>query len=1170
MAPMKRSHGQGNGETYEVLESASSSLRRDSNKRQRVALRDDSEIVSREESHITESELEAPTSTQRQGTIREEYERERDQVSVVPESRDQAAVERGAEEIKRYNEQVLSQADAGNQEAECGVLESITCINFMCHEHLEVKLGPNINFIIGHNGSGKSAVLSAITLCLGGKATETNRGGSLKHFIKNGKDYATLIVKIKNQGGENAYKRDLYGPSIIVERHFSTNGTSGFKIKASNGRIISTKRSELDEITDYYALQLNNPCNVLTQDMARQFLNSSTPADKYRFFVKGVQLEQLDQDYKVVADHLDGVDAQLVHQREANAELAKAAKAAKEKARAAERQGTLYEKRSRLRWQMAWAQVEDQEKRLADTEQALTEKEAIVEKRKEEAGVMEEQYDDKCALLDEAQQSLREMRESHEPLAQQQEQAKTAFTNHREAVLGSQHEQRAIRSALDGHKETVQINQNKLDEEYGRLEAANGGSEALKLAEIKTAEEEVEDLRREKGQHQENLVGLEQEKKAAIEAEHAFKPTVEGKRTEMEKARLDLEMIERRGNEQMASFHRNMPRLLKNIEQDRRYRKKPIGPIGLHVRLLDPQWSSIIEKTFGKTLEGFVVTSKHDQNVLSSAMKQVDCQQNILVGRDQPLNIAAHEPDAAFTTILRVLKIDNDLVRNQLVIAHGIEQTALFERDQIASDTMHTEGRPLPRNVKVGCAHHPIHKGFGKRYSTGPSGGAKLDPIARWDGPVRMKTDREAQIRMRKDTLDTAKYNFNEAQNKARSLQNASKRSGEAIERHKKRTIDLKVQCDRADEHLENLQRQLEEAAPQDGKLDALKGELESAKTQVKHYEAQLQLSRDATDELGEQGRSLKASLDAIDARIASAASDVQASERLITSAQDARTISLRSKNQAFATVTLAEENVNRVRTHLTEAQETVSEFTTEATKICDRVNVTAPYNSLETKFNSLETQIRAAEANLGGDRESVSRAAVDTMSRYRDALEDYGKLEDLSVTLTRSLINRRERWKLFRSFITVRARSGFVYLLSERGFRGQMVIDHTSKQLELRVEPNSSLHLAANARGGRATKTLSGGEKSFSTICMLLALWDAMGSPIRCLDEFDVFMDSVNRDVSMRLMLQAARRSVGRQYILITPQAMGGVELGRDVRVCRLLDPERGQRSLEGVGVGA
>jgi structural maintenance of chromosomes protein 6 len=134
-----------------------------------------------------------------------------------------------------------------------------------------------------------------------------------------------------------------------------------------------------------------------------------------------------------------------------------------------------------------------------------------------------------------------------------------------------------------------------------------------------------------------------------------------------------------------------------------------------------------------------------------------------------------------------------------------------------------------------------------------------------------------------------------------------------------------------------------------------------------------------------------------------------------------------------------------------------------------------------------------------------------------------------------------------------------FRYLLSERNFRGNVQINHEEKLLNLSVEPD----LTRKSDSGREAKTLSGGEKSFSTICLLLSIWEAMGSPIRCLDEFDVFMDNVNRATSMGLMINAARRSVGRQFILITPQAMQNVEMGDDVKVHKMSDPERGQTAL-------
>lgn len=92
------------------------------------------------------------------------------------------------EQATQFTSQQRSRITEQNIAADNGIIESVECTNFMCHRHLEIPLGPLINFIIGHNGSGKSAILTAIAICLGGKASSTNRGQSLKSFIKEGEE----------------------------------------------------------------------------------------------------------------------------------------------------------------------------------------------------------------------------------------------------------------------------------------------------------------------------------------------------------------------------------------------------------------------------------------------------------------------------------------------------------------------------------------------------------------------------------------------------------------------------------------------------------------------------------------------------------------------------------------------------------------------------------------------------------------------------------------------------------------------------------------------------------------------------------------------------------------------------------------------------------------------
>lgn len=63
--------------------------------------------------------------------------------------------------------------------------------------------GRHVNFITGANGSGKSAIVAAIQLCLGSSAKRTGRGTNLASLIRDGaQSGAVLRVKLINEGDE--------------------------------------------------------------------------------------------------------------------------------------------------------------------------------------------------------------------------------------------------------------------------------------------------------------------------------------------------------------------------------------------------------------------------------------------------------------------------------------------------------------------------------------------------------------------------------------------------------------------------------------------------------------------------------------------------------------------------------------------------------------------------------------------------------------------------------------------------------------------------------------------------------------------------------------------------------------------------------------------------------
>jgi chromosome segregation ATPase len=91
-----------------------------------------------------------------------------------------------------------------------------------------------------------------------------------------------------------------------------------------------------------------------------------------------------------------------------------------------------------------------------------------------------------------------------------------------------------------------------------------------------------------------------------------------------------------------------------------------------------------------------------------------------------------------------------------------------------------------------------------------------------------------------------------------------------------------------------------------------------------------------------------------------------------------------------------------------------------------------------------------------------------------------------------------------------------FVEIAALRGLTGRLDIKHEAEQMEMKI---------ATTRNGQMREdmaSLSGGERSFTTIALLLAIWDRAQTPFHMCDEFDVYLVS-KENVIFQLRVQVA-----------------------------------------------
>ena len=183
------------------------------------------------------------------------------------------------------------------QPFENGVVTSLVLENFMNHEHMRVDLDPHVNFIIGKNGSGKSAIVAGLIAGLSCKAKVTGRNtNSYSTLIMHGKPEAVIRVHLAN-GGEDPYEPERFGDTVVVEHTLETKGGGSYKLLRADGTLIKrSSKKEIEELCSFFNIQAANPCALLTQEAAKKFLHQGNDGDRYKFFLQAANLASQQED----------------------------------------------------------------------------------------------------------------------------------------------------------------------------------------------------------------------------------------------------------------------------------------------------------------------------------------------------------------------------------------------------------------------------------------------------------------------------------------------------------------------------------------------------------------------------------------------------------------------------------------------------------------------------------------------------------------------------------------------------------------------------------------------------------------------------------------------------------------------------------------------------------
>ena len=1015
-----------------------------------------------------------------------------------------------------------------------GTIEKIELENFMCHKHLSFELSSQVNFIVGENGSGKSAILVALAICFGAKAQFTNRGKRASDVIKNGENYCRIIVYLRNRG-EGRIDPTKYGQSIIVERRITRDGGNTYKVSAvhSDGKpkLIGKKASDVNEVLDQFNIPIDNPCILLMQDTSKTFLTATRSEDKYKFFLQATQLDSIKENYRVAEEM-----CKKARQNEENKKimlpvLANELKALETKLQNAAGIQQLKMRINELKGEKKWILVRDQKEKVEEVERKieileqkmLTYNPEEIDRQIELTKIEIEQHQKD---IDELQQEMEQIEEKKHEYVDKERNLDKNIKEMQSEIKDSKGRLELLQKRLRLMKESLNEARNHDKENYELMKQQ-------KEEKIRQVEREIEENKREEEDLRSQIQPLEKELEERARHYGSIEEEVKQMNRTLDNLKKDQNQLENEKANMLTKYHPQMPKLLDLISRTQ-FEHEIYGPIGECVKLKETKWNYATENCIKRnTLASFIVRTERDKYKLMELGRSLKFDVQVYTYSIKYPNKKYQISKQPYVTLESILEIESPIVFNVLVDHVRIDSVGIA-KDRYIANKLLEEHQVEYFYLLDGTCIRKAKKTIGTFPYNIPTrsiyGGKNVDDLLEeteiliHQQMVQIKGKMELKVQAQKDKdeinkeIATLKMKIRQIERDRRVLM-SKKREAENIEVKEPEDVgELEENIQKIEEQKITFEEDIRERNRKKIETEQLK---EANQSERMILEKKYAKKDKEVRQLSRQQRDLNDKI-----------LDLQESRKDVEEQKQAIMNQIQKEN----------ENLFESKTTLQTLTENAGNFTYVESK-----------RTLEMVKKEKE-RCKKKQEELNSEKidyDAVEKEYQNRKDSYKKVENQLAQIHQLCETLMAELERRLNRYHQLLRVTSTKTMDYFQTLIQKKpGCSGRLRLNHQEKKLDVEV--------AISNENERNVATLSGGERSFSTVCMLLSLWNVVDCPFRAMDEFDVYMDSMARKIAIETLMETTQSLNKRQYIFITPHNLDGVQSSDCVKVFKIKRPER------------